>query len=168
MTTYVLVLVAMYFSMHPVTFRQLLGVITLPLCAAVFISAGINLRLRKPSERKYYWRMLAGIVAYALSIKVANDMFPDQHHKYWLIFLPILPIIFIVATIIGSLTALDELKRKIVTEAAAFAGLATGFTCFSYIFLRDMGAPEFHGEWAFYIMTAYYFIGLFFSWRRYR
>jgi hypothetical protein len=63
---------------------------------------------------------------------------------------------------------MDEMKRKIVTEAAAFACLATGFSCFSYLFFRDMGAPEFHAEWAFYMMWAYYGIGLFFSWRRYR
>jgi hypothetical protein len=60
------------------------------------------------------------------------------------------------------------MKRKIVTEAMAFSGLATGFTCFSYLFVRDMGAHEFRPEWGFYLMWAYYFIGLFFSWRRYR
>lgn len=167
LATYALGVIVMYCDMHPVTTKQILTVITLPLCLAVFVSAGINLKLRKPSERKHFWRMLAGMTAYALSIKVANDFFPDQHHKYWLILLPMLPIIYIVTTIIRSISELDEMKRKIVTEACAFSGLATGFTCFSYIFLRDMGAPEFHGEWAFYMMGVYYFVGLFFSWRRY-
>ena len=157
----------MYYDMHPVTTKQILTVITLPLCLAVFVSAGINMKLRKPHERKYFWRMLAGMTAYALSIKVANDFSPDQYHKYWLILLPMLPVIYIVTTIIRSISELDEMKRKIVTEAMAFSGLATGFTCFTYLFLRDMGAPEFHAVWAFNIMWAYYAIGLFFSWRRY-
>ena len=82
--------------------------------------------------------------------------------------LPLLPLMFVAATIIRAVSDLDEMKRKIQIEAMAFAGLATGFTCFTYLFLRDMGAPEFRGEWAFYIMWAYYWIGLFFSWRRYR
>jgi hypothetical protein len=60
------------------------------------------------------------------------------------------------------------MKRKIYTEAMAFSGIATGFTCFIYLFLRDMGAPEFRAEWACYIMWGYYGIGAFFSWRRYK
>jgi len=82
--------------------------------------------------------------------------------------LPILPILYMTAAIIRAISDMDEMKRKIVTEAMAFSGLATGFTCFSYLFFRDMGAPEFRPEWAFYVMWAYYGIGLFFSWRRYR
>jgi hypothetical protein len=31
-----------------------------------------------------------------------------------------------------------------------------------------MGAPEFHAEWAYYLMFAYFWIGFIFSWRRYR
>jgi putative transcriptional regulator len=34
-----------------------------------------------------------------------------------------------------------------------------GFASFIYLFLRDMSAPEFHAEWAFYLMWAYYFLG---------
>jgi hypothetical protein len=63
---------------------------------------------------------------------------------------------------------MDEMKRKIVTEAMAFSGLATGYTCFSYIFIRQSGGPQIPLDYAFYVMWAYYFIGLFFSWRRYK
>jgi hypothetical protein len=73
------------------------------------------------------------------------------------------------ATIIRFVSeGLDEMKRKIVTEAMAFSGLATGFTCFTYLFLRDMGAPEFHAVWVWNIMWVYYAVGLFFSWLRYK
>ena len=60
------------------------------------------------------------------------------------------------------------MRRKIVCEAMAFSAIATGFTCFTYLFLRDMGAPEFRGEWAFYLMWAYYGIGGVISGWRYR
>jgi len=88
--------------------------------------------------------------------------------KYWLALVPLLPLVYMATSIVRSVADLDEMKRKIYTEAMAFAGVATAFTCFTYLFIRDMGAPEFRAEWAFYITWAYYFIGAFFSWRRYR
>ncbi len=113
--------------------------------------------------------MIGGFAGYALGL-VALNCFYTEHlsHRYWLVLLPVLPLLYMVDTIIRSAAELDEMWRKIVTEAMAFSGLATGFTCFTYLFLRDMGAPEFQAAWAFYIMWAYYGIGLIFSWRRYK
>jgi hypothetical protein len=114
--------------------------------------------------------MAAGLTGYTLGLFALN-YFADQpmQHRGWLVLLPLLPLIYLCTIIIRFATeGLDEMKRKIVIEAMAFSGLATGFTCFTYLFLRDMGAPEFRAEWAFYIMWAYYGIGLFFSWRRYK
>ena len=124
----------------------------------------------KTHTKKYLLRMTVGFTGYILGLFALN-YFDAEHlpHRYWLILLPLLPLIYVAATIIRFVSeGLDEMKRKIVTEAMAFSGLATGFTCFTYLFLRDMGAPEFRAEWAFYIMWAYYGIGLFFSWRRYK
>ena len=118
--------------------------------------------------KKYFLRMMGGFVVYTLGLFALN-YFDAEHlpHRYWLILLPVLPIIYLTTVLIRVVSGFDEMKRKIVTEAMAFSGVATGFTCFSYLFLRDMGAPEFHAVWAFYLMWAYYGIGLFFSWRRY-
>ena len=119
------------------------------------------------------WHTLAGFIAYAVGLVVMNS-FDTRHiphwlpHDYWLLLLPGVPLIYLASTIIRSVTKLDELKRKIHIEAMAFAGVATAFTCFSYLFLRDMGAPEFQAEWAFCLTWVYYVIGLFFSYRRYR
>jgi hypothetical protein len=82
--------------------------------------------------------------------------------------LPVLPLIYVSAAIIRFISEVDEMWRKIYMEAFAFSGIATGFTCFTYLFFRDMGAPEFHAEWAYYLMFAYFWIGFIFSWRRYR
>ena len=113
--------------------------------------------------------MAISFTAYTLGLIALNRCYePHSPHRYWLILLPVAPIIYMAATIIRAVSDYDEMKRKIVTEAMAFSGVATGFTCFSYLFMRDMGAPEFRPEWTFYVMWAYYFIGLFFSWRRYR
>jgi hypothetical protein len=122
---------------------------------------------------KYTWRMAAGFGGYALGL-VGLNLLDTQHmphwlpHHYWLVLLPVLPLIYMASAIIRSVSEMDEMKRKIYTEAMAFAGVATAFTCFGYLFLRDRGAPEFRAEWAFYIMWTYYWVGLFFSWRRYK
>ena len=113
--------------------------------------------------------MTLGFAAYVLGLFALNYFFVKQSaQRYWLILLPVLPLIYVSAAIIRFISEVDEMWRKIFTEAQAFSGLATGFTCFSYLFLRDMGAPEFHAEWAFYMMFAYYGVGFIFSWRRYR
>jgi hypothetical protein len=123
----------------------------------------------KPHFKRYLLRLTVGLMAYALGLFALNCFYTQQSpHRYWLILLPILPLLYVAWVIIRCVSDVDEMWRKIQTEAMAFSGVATGFTCFSYLFLRDMGAREFHGEWAFYIAWIYYWIGLFFSWRRYK
>jgi hypothetical protein len=169
LATYVLGVIVMYFDIHPVTAKQILTVITFPLCLAVIVSSGINLKLMRPHMQKYYWRMVAGMGAYVLGICLANHIHtPPSPYKYLLILMPIVPLIYVCFTIIRCIADMDEMLRKINMEAMAFSGIATGFTCFTYLFFRDLGAPEFRAEWAFYIMWAYFMIGKVFSWRRYR
>ncbi len=113
--------------------------------------------------------MIFGFIAYTLGLFALNYFYIKQlPHRYWLILLPVLPLLYIAATIIRYISEMDEMWRKIITEALAFSAIATGFTCVSYLFLQDIGAPEFRAYWAFDIMWGYYFIGLFFSWRRYK
>ncbi len=115
--------------------------------------------------------MTVGFTVYALGVFAAHYFYTKHSlHTYWPVFLfPVIPIIYIVSAIIRFVSeGLDELQRKVVTEAAAFSGIATGFTCISYLFLQNAGAPKFHADWAFYMMWVYYGIGFIFSWRRYK
>jgi len=125
----------------------------------------------KPHLKKYILSMTAGFVVYAIGICAAHHFYAKPSlHGYWPIFLfPIIPVIYIVAAIIRFVSeGLDELQRKIVIEAAAFSGIATGFTCISYLFVQNAGAPAFHAEWGFYMMWIYYGIGAFISAWRYK
>jgi hypothetical protein len=123
----------------------------------------------KPHVQKYVLRMTFGFTAYVLGLVAMNQLYGQLPYGHWLILLPVAPLVYLAVAIIRFVSeGLDELQRKVITEAMAFSGVATGFTCFSYLFLRDMGAPEFHAEWAFYFMWAYYVIGGIFSWRRYK
>src|SRR5664280_27431 len=92
----------------------------------------------KPHIKKYYLRMTLGFIAYALGIFALNYFYIERSpHRYWLILLPVLPLLYVASAIIRFISETDEMWRKIFTEAMAFSGLATGFTCFSYLFLRD-------------------------------
>ena len=120
-------------------------------------------------KRRYTIEMIIGFVAYGLALVVLNAVYEESlDYKYALALLPLMPLIYTVTVIIRFTAELDEMYMRIVTEAMAFSGLATGFTCFSYLFLRDLGAPEFRAEWAFYVMWIYYALGLLWSTWRYQ
>jgi hypothetical protein len=120
------------------------------------------------SNIKFTVQFIIGLFGYALGLILINVFFKeDSNLKYGLVLLPIVPLVYIVAITIGAVTRLDEMWRKILTEAMAFSGLATGFTCFSYIFVRHLGMPTFQPEWAFYMMWFYYGIGAIWFGRKY-
>ena len=122
----------------------------------------------KTHNKKYLIRITVGFTGYGLGVLAWAILYPNHlPHRYWLGLLPVPPLIYVAAAMIRHISEKDEMWRKIITEAWAFSAIATGFTCASYVLLRGMGAPEFHAEWAFYILVAYAGIGLFFSRRRY-
>jgi hypothetical protein len=111
-------------------------------------------------------RILIGMVVYAVVLLTAGHWFPEKSPYHWLVLFPVLAaVIYFAATILRAISDMDEMWRKGVTEAFAFSAIATGFTCFGYRFVHEMvGAPEFHAEWAFYLMWAYYGIGAVAQW----
>lgn len=120
-------------------------------------------------KTKYMIRMTVGLAGYALGLVALNSLYHEQSpYKYGLVLLPVLPLLYTAASIIQAVCEMDEMWRKIVSEAMAFSAIATGFSCFSYLFIRDMGFPEFRAEWAFYMMWAYYGVGTILSVRRYQ
>jgi hypothetical protein len=169
LTTYVLLALEMNRELHCWANKDYLTMFFFPLGIAVLVSAAINLKIMPPKVKKYTKRMILGMVAYILGIDLLHHIsMPPAPYKYLLVLLPILPVIYICSTIIRYITELDEMWRKIYMEAMAFSGIATGFTCVSYLFLQDIGAPKLPLEWGFNLMWIYYFIGFFFSVRRYK
>lgn len=112
-------------------------------------------------KTKYLLLMLLGFIGYALGLTALN-LFDDQHseYRYFLILLPMVPMLYSITVSLRVVAELDEMQRRIVTESMAFAGLATALTCFGYLFIRDMGAPEFKSWWAFALTDVYYLLGL--------
>lgn len=130
----------------------------------------IDMSLQKIMVRKYVVRMTLGFMGYALGLVAYNILYGPLHlspFKWFLFFLPALPMLYVVVTILRFATEFDEMQRKVITETAAFAGLATAFTCFSFLFIRDLGA-DVRPEWGFYIFIIYYGIAGLSYGRRYR
>jgi len=169
LATYVLLALELNRELHCLANKDYLTMFFFPLGVAVLVSAAINLKIMPPQVKKYTKRMIFGMVAYILGIDLLHHIpMPPAPYKYMLVLLPILPVIYICSTIIRWMADVDEMWRKIYMEAMAFSGIATGFTCVSYPFLHDIGAPKLPLECGFYLMWVYYGIGFFFSVRRYR
>lgn len=120
------------------------------------------------NNQKFVLLMALGFIGYALGLSALN-LFDDKSspYRYWLILLPMLPVLYVLFINIRFLSQCDEMAQRIATEAMAFSGLATGITCFGYLFFRDMGAPEFKAWWAWGLMGGYYIVGVVWSRRRY-
>ncbi len=120
---------------------------------------------------KYLIRSVLALLAYSVGLSIMLVLYkhnlPPPPYKALLILLPIVPLLYFVAALIRHVSSLDEMWRKILTEAMAFSGLATGFTCFSYLFLLRIGAPAFQPEWAWYLLWFYYGLGCLWSSRRF-
>jgi len=112
--------------------------------------------------------MAIGLTGYMVVLLLTNNLPRDSTpFKYGLILLPIIPALYMAIAFLQSIYEMDEMLRKICTEAMAFSGVATGFTCFSYLFARKWGFPEFQAEWAFYLMWFYYGVGALWVGRKY-
>lgn len=122
------------------------------------------------NKTKYLPLWLLGFIGYVLGLTALN-LFSDRTsgcYRYLLILLPMVPMLYTITISLRMVAEIDEMQRRIVTEAMAFAGLATALTCFSYLFIRDMGAPEFKSWWAFALTDVYYVLGLVWLTWRYR
>jgi hypothetical protein len=121
------------------------------------------------SKKKFLLRLAISLVAYGPGLlAVARFNIGQSPYRCLLILFPVLPLLYMSAVIVRFFSELDEPQRKVATEAWAFSGIATALTCIGYMFLRDMGAPEFDAGWVFCIMWVYFGIGQFFVWRRYK
>ena len=122
-------------------------------------------------KSKYTLQKTVGFIAYALGVWAMLYLYWKHSHstyRYWLVLLPVLPMIYLIVITLRGFSEKDEMWRKIISESLAFSAIATAWTCCSFFLFRAIGVSTFHVEWVFFIMVAYYLIGFFFSWRRYK
>ncbi|MCX6894148.1 MAG: hypothetical protein NTZ16_01285, partial [Verrucomicrobia bacterium] len=122
-------------------------------------------------KSKYTLRKTIGFIAYALGVWAMLYLYWKHSHspyRYWLVLLPVLPMIYLILITIRQFSERDEMLRKVTSESLAFSAIATAWTCCSLFLFRAIGVPTFQAEWVFFMLVAYYLIGLFFTWRRYK
>lgn len=81
---------------------------------------------------------------------------------------PMLPAAFIIWSVYQNIIRMDELQRRIETEAFALAAAGTAFLGLTYTFLEgDVGFPEIGSWWVWVSVSMIYAIARIFLRRRY-
>jgi hypothetical protein len=119
-------------------------------------------------QTKYQIQMAAGVFGSGLALYAVTHLYDSAVYDRALVLLAMLPLFYSLVVIFRAVSEMDEMFRRIVTESMAFSGLATGFTCYAYLFLREVGAPEFQLQWVFVLMWGYFWLGSLMAKRRYR
>lgn len=113
------------------------------------------------TPKQYSIQMLVAVVAYIGSIYLINVLYDAESlSRFVLPVLPIACVLYVGVLFLKFVWGMDELWRKIISEAGAFAGLATGMICLSYTFFEEAGAPRFQAWWAWMILNTLYLCAL--------
>jgi hypothetical protein len=122
--------------------------------------------------RRYTRRFGLSMIAYVLVVVAANSMLQhteqDSILRIPLAVAPVVPLIFVLNSILQALLESDELQQRIQLSAIAFAAGATGLLTFSYSFLEGIGFPHLPVVWVLPGMILLWGLGMAFYSRRYR
>lgn len=115
---------------------------------------------------------LAGLAAYAailiLSQKLLAAGVESRTVRILLSLSPMLPALFICATVVRCIRQLDEMQRKLQFEALAFAFAGTALITFGYGFLEGTGLPRLSMFVVWPLMGTIWFIGVMLGRLRFR
>jgi hypothetical protein len=92
----------------------------------------------------------------------------DSPWRFAISLLPVLPVLFLIASITRYLSGIDELQQRIQLQAIGFAAGATGLLTFAYGFLELVGFPRFSTLLVFPMLVMLWGLGLWYFSRRYR
>lgn len=122
-------------------------------------------------DRRYGLEMLGGFLAYAILLSVSLSFLKSHPHSSWRIpitLAPVIPIAFIMVTVIRGVRRMDEMHKRIQLEALVFAFCATMFLSISYGFLENVGFPAINWMWVGVGMIGLWGIGRTIASIRYR
>jgi hypothetical protein len=91
---------------------------------------------------------------------------PDADWRYYIVVLPVAPAAFVIWLFVRALTRLDELQRRIQTQAFGFSLGTTALLTFGYGFLEGAGMPHLNWTYVLPLMAVLWGIGTaIFTWR---
>ncbi|MEW6030530.1 MAG: hypothetical protein ACOYZ8_02550 [Chloroflexota bacterium] len=121
---------------------------------------------------RYTREFVIAIFAYIVTLIASNSilmrMEDSSPWRVLLAIVPVVPVAFVLHSIMGVLTGSDELQQKIQLLAISFAAGTTSLLTFAYGFLEGIGFPHLSPIWILPITTLFWGLGLAFFSRRYR
>jgi hypothetical protein len=102
--------------------------------------------------RRYAIQLALAIICYAIVLIISLKLIPSVT-RGWLQVLvaiaPVVPVIFVLASIVRLLSRIDEMQRRIHLEAVALAAGITALLALTCGFLENAGLPRLSGFWTF-------------------
>ncbi len=125
----------------------------------------------KPTMRRYLFEFGGAMSAYVLVLLVTTwllSQYPEAPWRYPVAVLPVLPVLFVLWTVLRAVGRLDELQQRVQFEGLVFACVGTAVLTFAYGFLEGVGLPHLNWTLVLPLMFALWGVGVALAGRRYR
>jgi hypothetical protein len=114
--------------------------------------------------------VLVGLIAYFLFLAVGAGLLIDipigSAMGILIAISPVIPVAFVLRSVMQLLRRTDELQQRIQLLAIGFSAAATGMLTFAYGLLEHLGYPHFDSALILPLMVMLWAIGiLYFKWR---
>ncbi len=119
------------------------------------------------SQIEFGLAMLAYLMFLVGSVTVLQAN-PDASWRYFVAVLPVAPAAIVLLLFVRRLARMDELQRRIQTEAFGFSLGATALLTFAYGFLEGVGLPHLNWTFVLPLMAVLWAVGTAISTFRYR
>ena len=123
------------------------------------------------AHRRYVIQLGLAMICYGIVLIISLKLIPSVT-RGWLQVLvaiaPVVPVIFVLASIVRLLSRIDEMQRRIHLEAMALAAGITALLALTCGFLENAGMPRLSGFWTFASINLLWAIFAIILQRRYR
>ena len=113
---------------------------------------------------RYLREFIIAIFAYIMVVVASNSLLmtipPQSVPQVLVAIAPVVPVLFIIRSILKVLKSTDELQQRIQLFAFSFAAIATGLLTFPYGFLEMLGYPHLNPIWFLPTMIIFWGFGL--------
>lgn len=128
--------------------------------------------MSKSASKMYVKEFSLAMGAYVIAVIASVTLINISPNGAWwripLALLPIIPALFALRAYLRFFSRMDELQRRIQSEALAFGFASAGLLTFSYGFLENAGLPRLSWVFVFPLMIAMWGIGNGIAARRYQ
>jgi|SRR5450432_471216 hypothetical protein len=128
--------------------------------------------MSKSASKLYVKEFSLAMGAYVIVLLVSLTLINISPNAAWwripLALAPVVPALFALGAYMRFFSRIDELQRRIQSEALAFGFGSAGILSFSYGFLENIGFPHLSWIFVFPLMIAMWGIGAAIAARRYQ